>query len=163
MRILPVTLAAATLLAGLVGCTSYPPAPMDSSKSTSGSDSGTPSDLSTRKVAAVTVTPGAATLSVPPQNPNLASAGFSTSLQLDARVELEGGGILDGDLVWTSSHPELVQVDSRGYVSTVRTTGGAKPSLEPVILTATSRRDAEKSATVTITVVDEGTAVVQLQ
>ncbi|MNL56093.1 hypothetical protein D3C87_1795580 [compost metagenome] len=78
-------------------------------------------------------------------------------------MELEGGGILDGDLVWTTSNPELVQVDSRGYVSTVRTTGGAKPSLSPVTLTATSRQDAQKSATVAITVVDEGTAVVQLQ
>lgn len=169
MRTLPVTLAAAMLLAGLAGCTSYPPAPMDTQSSGSGTTTATgsattvQSDLATRKVEAVTLAPPSATLSVPPQNPNLASAGFATSLQLDARVKLEGGALLDGDLVWTTSNPELVQVDSRGYVSTVRTTGGAKPTLVPVTLTATSRRDPLKSATVTITVVDEGTAVVQLQ
>ncbi|MBO9542421.1 hypothetical protein J7643_17655 [bacterium] len=157
MRTLPATLAVVALLAGLIGCTSYPPLPVDDQKGTSGSDT------SGRKIEAVTITPEEATLSVPPQNPNLASAGFATSLQLDARVVLEGGDLLDGDLVWTSSNPELVQVDARGYVSTVRTTGGAKPSLEPVILKATSRRAPEKSATVTITVVDEGTTVVQLQ
>lgn len=154
MRILPATSAVIVALAGVMGCTSYPPVPLD----TSGG-----STLAGRKIAAVTIAPEEATLSVPPQNPNLASAGFATSLQLDARVKLDDGEFLDGDLVWTSSQPELVQVDSRGYVSTVRTTGGAKPSIEPVILTATSRHDAKKSASVTIKVVDEGTAVVQLQ
>lgn len=154
MRILPATLAVAMVLAGIIGCTSYPPAPVDTSGGTT---------LSGRKIEAVTIEPKEATLSVPPQNPNLASAGFPTSLQLDARVELDDGEFLDGDLVWSSSQPELVQVDSRGYVNTVRTAGGAKPSLEPVVLTATSRHDDKKSAAVAITVVDEGTTVVQLQ
>lgn len=116
-------------------------------------------------IASVSVTPNTATLSVPPENPGLASAGFVTTLQLDARSIVVGGGLLDNDLIWTSSNPELVQVDSKGLVSTVRSSGGAKPTLpgQPVILTATSRQDPTKSAAVSIAVTDDATAIIQLQ
>lgn len=120
-------------------------------------------DRARLKVVSLSLAPKEATLSVPPENPNLGSAGFPTALQLDVRLVLEDGGLLDGDLVWTSSQPELVQVDSAGLVSTLRSTGGAKPSSVPVVLTATSRRDPSKVASVSVTVTDDATAIIQLQ
>lgn len=129
-----------------------------------GTQASTPApDRSQLKVVSLTLAPKEATLSVPPENPNLGSAGFPTTLQLDVRLTLEDGGLLDGDLVWTSSQPELVQVDSSGLVSTLRATGGAKPSAVPVVLTATSRRDPTKVASVSVTVTDDATAIIQLQ
>lgn len=176
MRPLLITLALISSVWALASCDSLPPAPLDRLGATGSTSTpqATPSapttqastpvpDRSGLKVTSLTLSPQEATLSVPPENPLLASAGFPTSLQLDVRLVLEDGGLLDGDLVWTTSQPELVAVDSRGLVSTVRTTGGAAPSLVPVVLTATARRDPSKTASVSITVTDDGTAVVQLQ
>lgn len=173
MRPLVISLA---LLAGalaIASCDSPPLAPIVTAGGTpstaptatpQATQAATPApDRSLLKVVSLTIAPKSATLSVPPENPNLGSAGFATTLQLDVRLLLEDGAPLDGDLVWTSSQPELVQVDSRGLVSTVRTTGGAKPSTVPVVLTATSRRDPTKIASVSITVTDDATAIIQLQ
>lgn len=174
MRPLLISLALLSSVWGLASCDSLPPAPLDNVSGLTSTPQPTPSapatqasaavpDRSQLKVASLTLAPQAATLSVPPENPNLASAGFPTTLQIDVRLVLEDGGLLDGDLVWTTSQPELLQVDSRGLVSTVRTTGGVKPSAVPVVLTATSRRDPSKVASVSVTVTDDATAVVQLQ
>lgn len=175
MRPLLISLALLSSVWGLASCDSLPPAPLDTVSGLTSTPQVTPSapatqasasapDRSQLKVASLTLSPQAATLSVPPENPNLASAGFPTTLQIDVRLVLEDGGLLDGDLVWTTSQPELLQVDSRGLVSTVRTTGGAKPSSAlPVVLTATSRRDPSKVASVSVAVTDDATAVVQLQ
>lgn len=174
MRPVLISMALAASMWGLAGCDQLPPAPLDRTDPNvaGATPRPTPSpqatqaastDRSQLKVVSLTISPKEATLSVPPENPHLASAGFITALQLDVRLLLEDGALLDGDLVWTSSQPELVQVDSEGHVSTVRTTGGAKPSSTPVVLTATSRRDPTKVASVSITVTDDATAVVQLQ
>jgi hypothetical protein len=118
-------------------------------------------------VSSVSVVPTAATLSVPPQNPGLGSAGYVTSLQLDARSLLPTGAILDGDLVWTSSAPELVRVSSVGNQTTVQTTGGALWGLQAlpaqVTLVARSRLVPSLTATVSIVVTDDAAAIIQLQ
>lgn len=174
MRPLVLSLALLTSVWGLASCDSLPPAPLDRTGAgivASPAPTATPPatqassgpDRSLLKVASLTILPKSATISVPPENPHLGSAGFPTTLQLDVRLVLEDGSLLDGDLVWTSSQPELVQVDSRGLVSTIHSTGGAKPSSVPVVLTATSRRDPSKVASVSVTVTDDATAIVQLQ
>lgn len=176
MRPLVLSLALLTSVWGLASCDSLPPAPLDRTIGGSGvtatpaptatppaTQATTNPDRSQLKVVSLTIQPKTATISVPPANPNLGSAGFPTWLQLDVRLVLEDGGLLDGDLVWTSSQPELVQVDTRGLVSTIQTTGGAKPSTASVVLTATSRRDPSKVASVSVTVTDDATAIIQLQ
>lgn len=142
----------------LTGVPTQAPTPATASAATSA-----PAQVTSGKVVSLIVTPTSATLSVPPENPGLASAGFPTSLPLDVRETLDNGQLLDGDVVWTSSNPELVQVTWSGALSTALTTGGAKPTGLPVILTATARRDPSKVATVSVAVTDDATAIVQLQ
>ncbi|HEY9856039.1 MAG TPA: hypothetical protein V6D05_09900 [Stenomitos sp.] len=177
MRPLVLNLALLVSVVGLASCQSLPLAPLDQTTGGTGTQASprptsTPSaspsatpvpDRSMLKIVSLTIAPQEATLSVPPENPNLGSAGFPTTLQLDVRLRLEDGSLLDGDLVWTSSQPELLQVDSSGLVSTIRSTGGAQPSSVPVVLTATSRRDPTKVASVSVTVTDDATAIIQLQ
>lgn len=175
MRPFLISMALLTGLWALASCQQLPLAPID--PTATGSGAATPAPTGTPqatpavtpvpdralRIVSFTLAPQAATLSVPPENPNLGSAGFPTALQLDVRVQLENGALLDGDLVWTSSQPWLVQADSRGLVSTLRTAGGATPSVEPVILTAYPRREPGLVATVSVTVTDDATAIIQLQ
>lgn len=144
-------LAYLALTLGLSACTDLPPpAPL----------AGTASNAAAQ-VSGLSLYPENATLSVPPENPGLASAGFQTSLQLDARGAART--LSPEDLVWHSSHPELVQVDAMGLVSAARTTGGAKPTVVPVTITATLRQDSTKVATTAVSITDEGTLILQPQ
>jgi hypothetical protein len=90
-------------------------------------------------------------------NPNLQDAGYPTRHQLVATVHFNDGSYTINDVYWSTSAQRLVTVDQSGLVQTLtpRVTGIAT-------ITATSKANAAKFATASVTVEDKGVVQVDV-